>query len=87
MVEKRTSNDQDEPLAEDELKAVQRDRIKKDNHNMSKFIISTYNPFNYTFAHGLISYHLITWPLLSATLLEKALALRLDGELEINVHV
>jgi len=24
----------DEPLAEDELKAVQRDRIKKDNHNM-----------------------------------------------------
>ena len=42
MVEKRTSDDQDEPLAEDELKAVQRDRIKKDNHNMSK-LLSTHN--------------------------------------------
>ena len=27
----------DEPLGEDDLRALQRDRIKKDNHNMSKF--------------------------------------------------
>jgi hypothetical protein len=26
----------EEPLGEDDMKALQRDRIKKDNHNMSK---------------------------------------------------
>ena len=27
----------EEPLGEDDLKALQKDRQKKDNHNMSKF--------------------------------------------------
>ena len=27
----------EEPLGEEELKALQKDRMKKDNHNMSKF--------------------------------------------------
>ena len=38
-----TINFQEEPLSEEDLRALQKDRQKKDNHNMSKFI------FNYFF--------------------------------------
>ena len=32
----------DEPLSEEDFKAQAKDRIKKDNHNMSKFYILNY---------------------------------------------
>ena len=35
----------DEPLCEDDLRAFQKDRVKKDNHNQSKTILLSYNAF------------------------------------------
>ena len=33
----------EEPLGEDDLRALQKDRQKKDNHNMSKLIMKLYS--------------------------------------------
>ena len=35
----------DEPLCEDDLRAVQKDRVKKDNHNQSKSHLLSPNAF------------------------------------------
>ena len=37
----------EEPLTEDDLKALQKDRQKKDNHNLSKTIFATINSHFY----------------------------------------
>ena len=37
----------EEPLTEDDLKALQKDRQKKDNHNLSKTIFATINSLFY----------------------------------------